>query len=158
MASEAGSNRRAFFKYVNSKLKVRPDVSTLIGENGELVHDEKEMANIYNRYFHASFNRPVDGEVLPDRNPQCEQIISELDVNVDLVRKKLEGLNRFKGCDPDNIHPHVLRETAQSISLPITMIYRESLRTGETPEDWRKANVTPIFKKGDRRPNKLQTY
>ena len=58
--SEAGSNRRAFFKYVNSKLKVRPDVSTLIGENGELVHDEKEMANIYNRYFHASFNRPVD--------------------------------------------------------------------------------------------------
>ena len=30
------------------------------------------------------------------------------------------------------------------------MIYRESLRTGETPEDWRKANVTPIFKKGDR--------
>ncbi|CAL4073660.1 unnamed protein product, partial [Meganyctiphanes norvegica] len=26
----------------------------------------------------------------------------------------------------------------------------ESLRAGETPEDWRKANITPIFKKGNR--------
>ncbi|CAL4067024.1 unnamed protein product [Meganyctiphanes norvegica] len=30
------------------------------------------------------------------------------------------------------------------------MIFEESLQTGETPDDWRKANVTPIFKKGDR--------
>ncbi|CAL4190637.1 unnamed protein product, partial [Meganyctiphanes norvegica] len=27
------------------------------------------------------------------------------------------------------------------------MIFEESLQTGETPDDWRKANVTPIFKK-----------
>ncbi|CAL4222368.1 unnamed protein product, partial [Meganyctiphanes norvegica] len=46
--------------------------------------------------------------------------------------------NRFKGSGTDNIHPHVLRETASS------------LRAGETPEDWRKANITPIFKKGNR--------
>ena len=30
------------------------------------------------------------------------------------------------------------------------MIYEDSLEVGETPEDWRTANVTPIFKKGDR--------
>ena len=30
------------------------------------------------------------------------------------------------------------------------MIFQESLRVGEMPVDWRKANVTPIFKKGDR--------
>ena len=30
------------------------------------------------------------------------------------------------------------------------MIFKESLRVGETPEDWKKANITPIFKKGSR--------
>ena len=30
------------------------------------------------------------------------------------------------------------------------MIYGDSLDSGETPDDWRTANVAPIFKKGDR--------
>ena len=30
----------------------------------------------------------------------------------------------------------------------ISIIFERSWRTGEVPEDWRKANVTPIFKKG----------
>ena len=30
------------------------------------------------------------------------------------------------------------------------LIYRKSLQTSEVPEDWRKANVTPVFKKGQR--------
>jgi len=28
------------------------------------------------------------------------------------------------------------------------IIYERSCRTEEVPEDWRKANVTPVFKKG----------
>ena len=66
------------------------------------------------------------------------------------VKKRLETLNRFKGSGPDNIHPHVLKETATSVYVPLSMIFKESLEVGETPEDWRSANVTPIFKKGDR--------
>ena len=50
-------------------------------------------------------------------------------------------------CGPDNVHPHILNETAAATSLPLSMISKESLRTGEIPEDWRKANITPIFKK-----------
>ena len=32
--------------------------------------------------------------------------------------------------------------------MPLTEIYRKSLEEGEIPKDWKKANVTPIFKKG----------
>ncbi|GAB0206992.1 mitochondrial enolase superfamily member 1 [Grus japonensis] len=30
---------------------------------------------------------------------------------------------------------------------PLSIIFERSWRTGEVPEDWRKANVTPVFKK-----------
>ena len=33
LAKEIGLNRRGFFKYVNSKLTVRPKISALINEN-----------------------------------------------------------------------------------------------------------------------------
>ena len=30
----------------------------------------------------------------------------------------------------------------------MSIIFERSWRTGEVPEDWREANVTPVFKKG----------
>jgi len=33
------------------------------------------------------------------------------------------------------------------IAEPLSIIFERSWRTGEVPEDWRKANVTPVFKK-----------
>jgi len=42
----------------------------------------------------------------------------------------------------------VLRELADVIDEPLSIIFEESWRTGEVLEDWRKASLTPIFKKG----------
>ena len=129
---------------------MRPEISALLKANGELVHDEKEMANISNRYFHESFNVPLDNEELPEMDNLCEENIANIEITQEMVKNKLENLNKFKSSGPDKIHPHVLKETATSISLPLSMIFKESLRVGETPDDWRKANITPIFKKGSR--------
>jgi len=46
------------------------------------------------------------------------------------------------------MHPRVWRELADVIAEPLSIIYERSWRTGEVPKDWRKATVTPIFKKG----------
>ena len=50
----------------------------------------------------------------------------------------------------DEIHPRVLREPAEVIAEPLSIICQRSLLTGEVPEDWRLASVTPIYKKGCR--------
>ena len=48
----------------------------------------------------------------------------------------------------DGMYPRVLRELADVISEPLSIIFQRFWRTEEVPKDWRKANVTPIFKKG----------
>ncbi|CAM4689400.1 unnamed protein product [Lepidochelys kempii] len=42
----------------------------------------------------------------------------------------------------------VLKELADVIAEPLAIIFENSWRLGEVPDDWKKANVVPIFKKG----------
>ncbi|CAM5082384.1 unnamed protein product [Natator depressus] len=49
---------------------------------------------------------------------------------------------------PDALHPRVLKELADVIAEPLAIIFENSWRSGEVPDDWKKANVVPIFKKG----------
>ncbi|PKU43592.1 rna-directed dna polymerase from mobile element jockey-like [Limosa lapponica baueri] len=46
------------------------------------------------------------------------------------------------------MHPQLLKELADVIAGPLSIIFERSWRTEEVPEDWRKANITPVFKKG----------
>ena len=55
-----------------------------------------------------------------------------------------------KAAGPDEIRPIVLKELRLEIAPIIQLIFERSLATGELPSDWTKANVSPIFKKGDK--------
>jgi len=50
----------------------------------------------------------------------------------------------------DGIHPRALRELAEELAKPLSIIYQQSWLTGEVPDDWRFTNVTPIYKKGQK--------
>jgi len=41
-----------------------------------------------------------------------------------------------------------LKEVADEIAEPLTEIFNKSVSEGVVPQDWKIANVTPIFKKG----------
>ncbi|GAB0204265.1 mitochondrial enolase superfamily member 1 [Grus japonensis] len=62
----------------------------------------------------------------------------------------LHHLNTHESMEPDGIHPRVLRELVKVLTKPLSIIYQQSWLTGEVPVDWRLANVTHIYKKGQK--------
>ncbi|CAM5106487.1 unnamed protein product [Natator depressus] len=69
-------------------------------------------------------------------------------VEKEVVRDYLEKLDEHKSMGTDALHPRVLKELADVIAEPLVILFEKSWRSGEVPDDWKKANVVPIFKKG----------
>ena len=70
-------------------------------------------------------------------------------IKPEIVCKKLKELNPNKSPGYDKCHPQLLKELADEICSPLATLYDKSLN--ECAHDiWRKAVITPIYKKDQR--------
>ena len=80
-------------------------------------------------------------------NEKIEQIPIENEDIISLIRK-LNPPNKANGSD--GISGQMLILCDETVTLPLKIIFRNILSTGVYPDMWKLANVTPIFKKGDK--------
>jgi hypothetical protein len=76
--------------------------------------------------------------------------MKSFDITCNGITKLLKQLNPYKAPGPDNISPRILKELATDISPLLQLIFQKSLDTGVVPDDWRIANVSPVYKKGQK--------
>ena len=66
------------------------------------------------------------------------------------IQLLLEKLDPAKAPGPDHIPTKVIKLCANVISPLLQIIYSQSLEYATLPQDWLSANITLVFKKGDR--------
>lgn len=83
----------------------------------------------------------------PSHEFQTEMQISEIQLEVNEVYECLRALDINKACGLDGIPARILKECALEISPTLCSLFNKSLSTGSVPDEWKKANVTPVHKK-----------
>ena len=142
------SNPKKFWKYVKSKLRTdNVGVHPLKNDN-ETVSDNIGKANILNSFFKSVFTQedmstvPNIGQTFPDIEP--------LEITSDGIQKLLHELNPSKASGPDSIPNRILKECSHELAPLLAALFNQSVQTGQLPDDWTTANVTPVFKKGSK--------
>ncbi|CAB4032685.1 Hypothetical predicted protein, partial [Paramuricea clavata] len=77
-------------------------------------------------------------------------VLSEIILTVEEVQAVLETLDVTKATGPDNVPARLLKETAPVISTSLCTLFNKSLSQGALPEDWKIANIIPVYKKGEK--------
>ena len=144
---------KRFWAYMKHQKSSRVGVAPL-RKDGRLSAIPREQANILNQQFLKAFSegRTYTADEFSKKcnlPPVDHPIIDNVTISVQGVQKLLRGLQPGKAPGPDNISPRVLKELSDEIAPILTTIYQSSIQSGEVPSDWKEANVTPIFKKGE---------
>ena len=104
------------------------------------------MASELNLYFQSVFQSTAQHPTAP--TPQVGPFDSYTIITRDVVYQHLNALNAATSPGPDNHHPALLKNCAETLAIPLSIIYSLCIKEGIFPESWRTANIVPIHKNG----------
>lgn len=151
IAEKSKTNPKSFWNYVQKKTKVKTSVSDLYKDtnNSSLTCNDAEKANVLADFFTSVFTVDKD-----DKQPNITIAdvpeLNTINITPNVVENRLKNLNISKSPGPDGLHPRILHDLRSAISTPLSIIFNSSWAEGVIPDEWKCANVTALFKKGDR--------
>ena len=109
------------------------------------------MANMLNLFFTSVFTKESLHNIPePDKTYFGDNPITDVQFDTETISEKISKLKDGSSPGPDKIGPNFLKELSDIIAFPLSLIFTQSLTEGYVPDDWRTANITPIFKKGSK--------
>ena len=79
-----------------------------------------------------------------------DECMTDITISVNGITKLLQGLKPGKAPGPDRIRPIFLQKLHSEVAPILHVIFSKSLQEGTLPSGWLKANVSLIYKKGDK--------
>lgn len=151
MTSGIKKTPKAFYRYVNSKRKVKQTAVAVKTATGHLAKSPRETANILADFFESTFQStpsiPAVHDEHDSRMPYDDTISP---VTEEELTKLLKSVNIYKSFGPDNIHAKLLKalSTNRSFIECIELLFNTCLKERKIPDIWKHATVIPIHKKG----------
>jgi len=146
LTNNIGQNPKRFWNFFKDLYDQKGKTPDLL-YNGREVSDPIEKANAFNETFHKVFTTNTI-TCPPTAPPKPIPELCEITLSEDDVEKLLSGLNPAKAQGPDKLPTQVLKDCSQELKGPVTNLFNESLYSSSLPDEWKYANVAPIFKKG----------
>lgn len=123
-------------------------------------NNPKETAELFNRYFTSVFTTDTDAcrpcttnstqDVSDNHDLPANNLLSDLILDNTKVLSVLKSIDVNKATGPDDIPARILGETAEEIAPSLCELFNKSLSLGILPDEWKCANIIPVFKKDNK--------
>ncbi|KAJ0180561.1 hypothetical protein K1T71_003965 [Dendrolimus kikuchii] len=144
---------KTFWSYVKSH-KRKCGIPHIMNYEDVKSKKPEEVCQLFANFFASVYERsqydgnPENLETMPI-NTNCDLALSELLITKKQIVTELKALDITKGPGPDGLPPFFLKNTAETVAVPLLILYNRSLMEGIVPSNWKMANITPVYKGGN---------
>ena len=111
----------------------------------------KDKANIFNDFFSKQCQHIPNNSTLPSiQSFETSNRLSTVDIDSKKILKLIQSLNSNKAHGHDSISIRMLKICRPSVIKPLSLLFNNCLRDGVFPNDWKKADIIPLHKKGNK--------
>lgn len=146
--SSSRSSVKKAWSYLKSCRSESSGVPSLLWSN-RVCSTDSAKAEALKEQFDTVFT-DEDMSVMPTLGRSLYDSMPDIFVSSDGVARQLERIVPDKASGPDLIPARILRETAHDIAPMLAAVFQQSLDSGKLPSAWKEANVTCIYKKGQK--------
>ena len=152
--SDSSTITKKFWSYVKSNNNSHR-IPSSVSYNGVHKTETTDQANLFNNFFKDQFSEQsvYDIEINSSAFSSSKYNISFDTLDISLI---LKDINPNKAHGPDNIPGRILKYCSPTLAYPLKILFESSYNTGCLPDEWKLANVVPIFKKGSK--NDVENY
>ena len=145
----------------------------ILNEDNKLIKDDEQIAITMNEHFtnitkklnlkpDQNFETPEDDDInriikkyqnhlsIKKINQQnFDSIFKFSEVSENEILKELTNLSTKKSTISNDIPANILKESRNTLAVKLTSLFNECIRNNNFPDSLKKAEITPIYKKGD---------
>ena len=127
--------------------KHKSSIPTMI-EDKTMLSSALEKANLFNNHFTNKAKLPEVDKLpqISDMPVTPNKLLSSVPITEEIIENIVKSLPIRKANGPDNLSNQLLKEGIPAISKSLCSLFNASLMSGQVPQIWKQANVTPVFK------------
>jgi len=145
------TSKKTYWKIINKIInKCKGTKIPPIIFNHNVITNFIDKVNLFATFFSEQCTPITTTSVLPNLTHVTNSRFDDIDISDNEILSLIRNLNISKAFGPDGISPRMLHICDESVVLPLSIIYRNIIRTGIYPDIWKLANVIPVHKKGDK--------
>ncbi len=146
LANKEGGSNRPFFANIKRKTKSRPCIGPLKDREKKVVTEDEDGEDPKRVFPLCFYERGCEqySSCRADENREA----GECPDHGMAAQEEDPEAQPASAAGPDGIGPRLLQELESELVEGLVLIFQWSIDTGVVPEDWKSANVTPIFTKG----------
>ena len=149
LAENIKTDPKSFWKLVRSKTHTKSTIGELQKENGEVATTDEDKAEALNNHYRKVFTTE-DTSTIPVLKQRFVSTLDTIVIDQSTVDQQLQSLKTNCAAGPDGLPSLILKEAHAELAIPLSKIFQRTLDEEYLPNDWREANITPIYKRGNR--------